>query len=76
MTEFANPEAADLLPEHLEEACDAFEPAWQGADKPRIEDYLQRATESERPKMLRELLKLDLYYRVKAGEHATQEEYC
>jgi serine/threonine protein kinase len=47
---------------HVAAACDRFEGAWQAGQRPRIEDYLGAFPESERPALLRELLKLELAY--------------
>jgi tetratricopeptide (TPR) repeat protein len=59
----------------LEAACDAFERAWAAGGSPRAEDYLAGCDESVRPKLLRELVHLDLYYRRRRGEACTLEDY-
>ena len=46
----------------IELICDRFESAWRGEARPRIEDYWR---EADGPDLLRELLVLELAYRVK-----------
>ncbi len=52
----------------LEEACCRFEEAWQAGRRPRLEDFLTDAEGPEREALLRELLRLELHYRCRAGE--------
>jgi serine/threonine-protein kinase len=63
----------------LEEVCARFEAAWKAAGSaapaPRIEEYLGAAAGPERAALLRELLRLDLHYRTRAGDTPTPEEY-
>jgi ABC-type amino acid transport substrate-binding protein/tRNA A-37 threonylcarbamoyl transferase component Bud32 len=59
----------------MERACDEFENAWRAGHRPSIEDVLGRATEADRPALLRELLPLELHYRRAAGETPTPDEY-
>jgi serine/threonine protein kinase len=60
-------------------AYDRFEAAWKaalaGGPWPRIEDHLPGVAEAERPMLLRELIRLDLYYRGRLGERAVPEDY-
>jgi predicted ATPase len=58
----------------LKDAVRRFERAWQGAPRPRIDDYLP-ATGSLRCRTLVELAHIDLELRLKAGEAARVEEY-
>jgi len=60
----------------VEEICDRFEAAWQAGRRPRIEDYLGDIPEPGRSVVLRELLELELAYRVRAGERPAPEDYC
>ena len=63
--------AGDLSEEavwRLEEACCRFEQAWQSGQQPRLEDFLAGAEGAERLAVLRELLRLDVHYRRRAGE--------
>jgi WD40 repeat protein len=60
---------------HLERACDRFEAAWRGGLRPAIEDYWGDSQAPGRTAWLRELLMLELAYRLRAGERPTPEEY-
>ena len=44
--------------ERVDAACDRFEAAWKAGERPRIEEHLDGAAESERPALLGELLAL------------------
>lgn len=59
----------------LDEVCDRFEACWKAGRRPRIEDYLDTAQESDRLELLQELLLLDLEYRTRAGECPSAAEY-
>jgi hypothetical protein len=73
------PEPSGSLPlsreERVDRVCDAFERQWKMGQQPRIEDYLDRAAEGDRPRLLRELLALEWQFRAAAGEHPVAEEY-
>ena len=56
----------------LDAACDRFEVAWRQGRRPRIEDYLVEAVESERVGWLRYLLQVELEHRRGAGEAPTR----
>ncbi len=70
----------DGLPEdavfRLEEVCCRFEQSWQAGNSPRPEDYLDGAEGVERLAVLRELLRLDLCYRRRAGEGPSAQDYA
>jgi Tfp pilus assembly protein PilF/membrane protease YdiL (CAAX protease family) len=57
------------------DACNSFEDEWRAGSRPRIEDYLGRATEPVRPPLVRELLRIELGYRRWLGEAPAEEEY-
>ncbi len=59
----------------LERICDRFEAAWQSSPRPSIEDFLTNTVVPDRPRLLRELLAVDLAYRHRLGERPTLEEY-
>ncbi len=59
----------------VEQFCDHFELQWQAGRSPRIEDYLEQAEESARPRLLRELLGMELELRRGAGETPQASEY-
>ena len=63
------------LAERVDAACDRFEAAWKAGERPRIEDHLEGAAESERPALLGELLALELAYRRRGGEAPSPEQY-
>src|SRR5262249_18311275 len=56
-------------------SCRRFEAAWKTGGRPRLEDYLAEAADAERPELLQELLRLDVYYRGAAGEAPAADEY-
>jgi tetratricopeptide (TPR) repeat protein len=59
----------------LDQVCDRFETAWKAGERPRIEDYLAGTPEAEWPELLRELIRVEVYYRCSAGEVPQREEY-
>ncbi|MFO0888280.1 MAG: serine/threonine-protein kinase [Isosphaeraceae bacterium] len=72
--------SGSLAPDELErivEACERFEGAWErpGQAPPRIEAEVAAAPEKLRPRLLRELLALELELRRRRGEHPRPEEY-
>ena len=71
-------DSATLGPEaarHLDGICTRFERAWKRGDRPRIEDFLEGAADSERPALLAELILLELVYRRAIGEDCGAAEY-
>jgi hypothetical protein len=54
---------------------DLFEQSWRKGERPRIEDYLEKAPEAERPALLRRLLMKELELRSKAGGGFSCNEY-
>ncbi|MBV9124019.1 MAG: hypothetical protein JO112_11730 [Planctomycetes bacterium] len=59
----------------IDKVCLHFEAALKTAQPPRIEDYLDRVEEPERPALLCELLALELAYRSLRGERPSAQEY-
>jgi formylglycine-generating enzyme required for sulfatase activity/tRNA A-37 threonylcarbamoyl transferase component Bud32 len=59
----------------VEEACNRFEAAWRAGDRPRIEAYLGETSEPGRLVLLRELLAVELEYRLGSGDRPTPGEY-
>jgi serine/threonine protein kinase/formylglycine-generating enzyme required for sulfatase activity len=55
--------------------CTEFENEWRAGRQPKIEDYIGKLPESERPRALRELLQLDLAYGQKNNEKPSLEAY-
>ncbi len=60
---------------HVEALCRRFEAAWQAGGRPRLEEYVAEAADPERPALLGELLRLDVYYRTRAGEACFAADY-
>jgi serine/threonine protein kinase len=61
--------------QRLQQVCDRFEEAWQAGQRPRLEDYLSEAPETDHRHLLRELLRLEFHYRLRDGEDPRPEEY-
>jgi formylglycine-generating enzyme required for sulfatase activity len=59
----------------VEEACNGFEAALRAGEGPRIEAYLGDTFEPGRSVLLRELLALELEYRLGSGDTPTPGEY-
>src|SRR5262245_55217715 len=68
-----NHETAELSPEG-ERVVRAFERAWQGPDRPRIESHLPTVREAT-TQLLVELIHIDLDLRLRSGEAARVEDY-
>jgi serine/threonine protein kinase len=63
------------LEQRVNEACDRFEKAWKGGQKPCIENYLAEVPEPDGGPLFRELLGLEIELRGNNGERPTPEEY-
>jgi serine/threonine-protein kinase len=61
--------------QRLDEACDRFEAAWKAGRPPAVEEHLAGVLDAERPALLRELVKLDVYYRCRVGEAPRPDDY-
>src|SRR5262245_29524688 len=59
----------------LNQACDAFEAAWQAGSRPAIEPFLADVPEPERAELLAELVLLEVHYRRHAGEKPDVNDY-
>src|SRR5262245_9226486 len=59
----------------VDAACDRFEAAWRGGERPRIEDFLAEFSVDERPELLYELISLDAECRRRRGEMPQQVDY-
>lgn len=71
-----NPDQLSLATERrIDEVCDRFERAWQAGQVVRIEEYLGDTLAPERSGLLRELIRLEIEYRIRRGEQPTREEY-
>jgi len=64
-----------MTTEDFDALCDAFESAWQGGKRPDIGDCLTRAAESARPRLLRELIQIELWWRRDESPAPEESEY-
>jgi hypothetical protein len=69
------PPASDHLATTYNAACARFQAAWRAGGRPRIEDFLADAPAPGRPRLLGELLGLELGLRRQAGEWPESAEY-
>jgi serine/threonine protein kinase len=60
----------------LDSICDEFEAGWQRRERPDIETYLTRCPDSSRLVLLRELLRIELEWRLEQGEVVREAEYA
>lgn len=63
------------LARYVDRCADAFEALCKAGSWPRIEDYIQEVSERERVAILRELIPLEIDYRIRAGMTLTPGEY-
>lgn len=63
------------LRENADIACDAFEQVWASGKTARIEDYLGAATGAERSELLKQLLAVEIQFRLQRGEAPTPADY-
>src|SRR5262249_32257233 len=63
------------LLEWVDEVADRFEAGWAAGRPPRITDHLGDTAGKKRAVLVRELVKIDLERRVKAGEQRQWEDY-
>jgi formylglycine-generating enzyme required for sulfatase activity len=73
MTDQAPP-TSDPLPPALDALCSRFEAAWQAGQRPRIEDCLAEAPPEHHPRLVRDLLAIELYFRIRSGDRPTAEQ--
>src|SRR5262245_13139134 len=59
----------------IDQLCDEFESRLRIGEVPRIEDYLPKVSEANRPALLRELVPLEVEYRRRRNEHPTVAEF-
>ncbi|MEX1096270.1 MAG: serine/threonine-protein kinase [Planctomycetales bacterium] len=55
--------------------CDEFEQRFRSGDPPTIEAFLAEAAAGDRPRLLKELLALELDLRMRIGEHPATADY-
>jgi WD40 repeat protein len=59
----------------VDDLCARFEDDWKKGERPRIEDYQPEVREAVWPALFRELLALEVVYRVRQGEQPRLEDY-
>jgi WD40 repeat protein len=59
----------------IDRACDRYEAEWKAGRRPQIEAHLAESPEHERPALLRELMLLEIEFRMSCGESPTAAEY-
>ena len=59
----------------IDETADRFEDAWKSGTIPEIRDYLVEVSDERKPKLLQELVAIDLEWRWKYGDARKVEEY-
>src|SRR5262249_22266157 len=67
--------ATASLRDWVDEVADRFDAAWQRGPRPHIAAFLGDEAGERRTALLRELVKIDLEYRWKAGESPDLEDY-
>ena len=61
----------------IDATCDRFEALWRGGPRPRIEDFLaEPGADAAGPRLLQELMALELELRNRAGERPDPAEYA
>jgi tetratricopeptide (TPR) repeat protein len=81
MTEPSPSERESLPPasDAIDAVCDQFEQAWiaarAGTPRPCIDDHLDEVPPEDHTRLVRELVLLELFYRVRAGEQPRVEDY-
>jgi uncharacterized protein (TIGR03067 family) len=68
------PESLSVL-EEIDPACDRFEQAWRAGQNPRIEEYVEEASERARPGLLRALLRVEIACRLERHETILSSDY-
>jgi hypothetical protein len=74
----SEPNSASLsteLEEQIAQTRERFEALWQAGQRPLVEEFLAGCAVSARPRLLRQLLLIELKYRHEAGETPALEEY-
>ncbi|MGE3316048.1 MAG: serine/threonine-protein kinase, partial [Planctomycetaceae bacterium] len=73
---FGNSQSLSIaMLQEIDQICDAFEAAWRRGERPVVKDYIPNWTGQERDVLLREILALDVDYRMRRGEMPDEQEY-
>jgi len=60
----------------IDAICDRFEADWRAGRRPDLASYLSGAPSGEKAPLFRDLLNLDLEYRLRSGEKPDARSYC
>src|SRR5215207_4471842 len=69
------PDDSVIRAQRIDQICDVFESAWSSGQRPRLEDALTQFDPAEHDQLLRELLPIDIFHRVKSGDQPLAAEY-
>jgi serine/threonine protein kinase len=61
------------LKRRIDGICDDFEMAWKRGETPALESFADRVEPAERPRLLRELIPIEVHYRRSRGEPIATE---
>jgi hypothetical protein len=72
-----NPDESQSLSllQEIDDACDDFEDRWRADQKPRIEDYVARASERVRTGLVQALLRVEIACRRERGDSILPRDY-
>ncbi len=59
----------------LDRVCDEFEQAWKRGSPPRIEQYVNKQSLDTSRLLLVELIRLDLFYRIRVSQSVSVDDY-
>ena len=59
----------------IDDVCDRFEAAWRDGKEPQVAPFLAGASDLAQPRLFRELLTIDLEFRLARGERPQPEAY-
>src|SRR5262249_24040384 len=63
------------LLERIDDICDRFEGVWKAGSQPAVAEYLSEVHAEARPRLLCELLRVDIDYRRRHGEPPQPADY-
>jgi hypothetical protein len=61
--------------ERIDALCDQFECQWRTGSRPRLEDFVALGPQNHQPRLLSELLRVELQLRQQAGEALRVDDY-
>jgi serine/threonine protein kinase len=75
MSSERDPSEGTVIAETIDVLRDAFDREFRAGRIPVLEEFLQRANEHDRPRLLIELVQLDMHHRARLGETTTFADY-